>query len=69
MGQLLSGVQAAGERYHELEAELKVARSNLRYSMRTAHNEGISMAKIAAAAGVTRQGVRYLLGRQPQKEA
>lgn len=67
MGRLLSDVQSAGASYHELETQLGQARAELRQRMELAHSEGISMSKIANAAGFTREGVRYLLGRQPRR--
>lgn len=61
MGKLLSDVEKAAWSYHELEKELGTARKVLRTYMRQAHGEGISMNKIAIAAGMTREGVRYAL--------
>jgi len=64
MGKLLTDVEEAGAKYHFLEARLEQARQELREKMHLAHNEGISMNKIAIAAGLTREGVRYALGQK-----
>jgi len=61
MGKLLSQVESAARDYHEVTAELEDARKALRGVMHVAHEEGISMNKIAKAAGLTREGVRYAL--------
>ena len=64
MGKLLDDVSVAGERVHRLELQLSEAREILRKRMAAAHDEEISMNRIAKAAGITREGVRYALGRQ-----
>ena len=62
MGKLLDDIEERGAHYHQLQAHLDLARTNLRLAMQRAHDEGISMNKIAIAAGMTREGVRYALG-------
>lgn len=64
MGRLLTDVAEAASEYHDLENKLNLARGSLRNKMRRAHDEGISMNKIAIAAGFTREGVRYALGQK-----
>ena len=61
MGKLLSQVQECGVAYARHQEHTDVARSALRLAMKQAHDEGISMNKIAIAAGMTREGVRYAL--------
>jgi DNA-binding phage protein len=61
MGKLLRDVELFGANYQRRQEELDKARRALRQSMGKAHEEGISMNKIAKAAGLTREGVRYAL--------
>ncbi len=61
MGKLLRSVELAGGEYQDRRVQLESARVTLREAMLHAHEEGISMNKIANAAGMTREGVRYAL--------
>lgn len=61
MGKLLNQVEQAGRDYKACQQELQSSRAALRGTMQAAHDEGISMNKIAIAAGFTREGVRYAL--------
>jgi hypothetical protein len=55
---LLDDVTKAAERYRRAEEERRQAREQLRGTVRTARDEGISFAAIARAAGISRERVR-----------
>ena len=61
---LLDEVTAASERVHELRREqraaMNAAREELRTAIRQAHEEGVPLAAIARAAGLSRERVRQL---------
>lgn len=59
----LDAVRAAGERVQGATAQLEGARRELYAAIRAAHDSGESNAAIARAAMLTREGIRYLLGR------
>lgn len=69
MGKLLDDVEYVSLDYHALNLAARNQRERLRKAMREAHDEGISMNKIAKAAGLTREGVRYALKESRSEEA
>jgi hypothetical protein len=60
----LDEVRRASQPYHAALQDLTILRFRLRQSIVAARQGGASLGKIANAAGLTREGVRYILGKE-----
>jgi hypothetical protein len=60
-GTLLAKVRAAGEKVKTREVAVERARDELYAAIMDAYGEGIPIAKIARAAGLSRQWVTHLI--------
>jgi hypothetical protein len=63
MATLLEQVEKAAQRVTEAEQNLAREREALHTLLRSAHSEGIPIARIARAAGLSRQRVHTLIQR------
>jgi hypothetical protein len=60
----LDEVRSASQPYHAALQDLTILRFRLRQSIVAARQGGASLGQIAGAAGLTREGVRYILGKE-----
>lgn len=64
MGNALSHIEDLAADIRTLDAQRKAKRFTMQSFLRSASERGHSLSELAKASGLTREGVRYLIGRQ-----
>lgn len=64
MGNALSHIEELAADIRILDAQRKAKKFTLQSFLRSANERGHSLGELSRASGLTREGVRYVIGRQ-----